>query len=189
MVFINEWLPNPVGNDAQGEWVELWNSGARLVSLDGWVLKTGGGSRAALSGTIEGQAYKVFPRSKTKLVLRNTDETLALYDTKGNLIDTSHFFGSAPEGKSVSRMNYEEGAAQPLLFSIPTPGAPNATATANLFQSRFAPGTELTRPLHGTEIFAMLLASALAITALTFFVVKRNDHLSHALFGGDERVR
>ena len=31
MIFINEWLPNPVGSDTQNEWIELWNSGVRYA--------------------------------------------------------------------------------------------------------------------------------------------------------------
>ena len=35
MVFINEWLPNPIGADAKGEFIELCNNGTVPVDLGG----------------------------------------------------------------------------------------------------------------------------------------------------------
>ena len=41
MVFINEWLPNPNGADAKGEFIELWNSGNAPINLSGWSVVCG----------------------------------------------------------------------------------------------------------------------------------------------------
>ncbi len=78
MIYINEWLPNPAGADAQSEFVEIFNSGDEPVSLNGWVLKTSGGGKLKLKGMIGGGQYLVLNRSETKLVLKNSGESLFL---------------------------------------------------------------------------------------------------------------
>ena len=43
MVSISEWLPNPKGKDADGEWFELVNTGDTDINLSGWRIAAGGG--------------------------------------------------------------------------------------------------------------------------------------------------
>src|SRR3989338_6477825 len=56
MVQISEWLPNPAGADAEGEWIELWNSGQESVPLQGWRLTDAAGRSFRLgAGRLESQ--------------------------------------------------------------------------------------------------------------------------------------
>ncbi len=49
MIYINEWFPNPVGNDATGEFVELYNSAATAANLNGYTLSDGAKKRRSNS--------------------------------------------------------------------------------------------------------------------------------------------
>jgi hypothetical protein len=207
MILINEWLPNPAGNDAQGEWVELFNSGSSSVSLDGWIIKTGGGSTSLTTGTrkynlrgtigaggstqLTTSEYLILKRTDTKLVLRNTDEKLFLYDAKGNLIDQSGFLGSAPEGKSFSRIGYNpENLTQQFAWSEPTPGAANKISlNTNILHNMYPVGTPLNKNLGVVEFWSMLLGAAVVLTAIVMFVLKRNESLFKLFFRGDEEIR
>src|SRR3989344_4653697 len=102
MILINEWLPNPVGNDAEGEWVELFNSSDVAVSLVGWELQSKDGKSVALGGSIGSHEYIGFRRQSVKVTLHNVDGELTLYSPSG-VADRQSFFGEAPEGKSFAR--------------------------------------------------------------------------------------
>jgi len=208
MVYINEWLPNPAGNDAQGEWVELFNSGSSSVSLDGWIIKTGGGLTSLTTGTrkynlkgtvgaggstqLTTSEYLLLKRTDTRLVLRNTDEKLFLYDATGKLVDESGFLGSAPEGKSFSRSalrSLGEGR-QSFVWSDPTPGAANKIALNNSIASNNYPtNIPLNENLGAVEFWSMLLGAAVVLTAIVVFVLKRNDGLSKLFFARDKEIR
>ena len=190
MVYINEWLPNPTGLDTGGEWIELFNSEKNVVSLDGWKI-TSGDSKFSLSGkSIRAQGYLVLPRSETKLVLKNTDGKIFLYDSQGQLVGSAGFLGSAPEGKSYSRIGYETGAAQNFIFSEPTPGAQNKTPLeTGLIKNNYPFGQPLNPPLGSAEFLGLLLGTAVVLTGLVMFVLKRNEDLSKLFFGGNEEIK
>mgnify|MGYP001577829346 CR=1 FL=1 len=48
MLRINEWLPNPEGADADGEWIELLNGGPEAVHTRGWSLGNASGKKIQL---------------------------------------------------------------------------------------------------------------------------------------------
>src|SRR3989344_1454212 len=121
MVYLNEWLPNPAGTDTGAEWIELFNSGGQKVFLQNWTLVSGSGKKFILSGkNIDAGGYLVLKQPETKLLLRNQNESLSLYDNQGKLVSQSSFSGSAQDGKSLSRT--EKGT---FVFAEPTPGAEN----------------------------------------------------------------
>lgn len=199
MIFINEWLPNPAGNDAQSEWVELFNSGSSTVltagnasvNLDGWIIKTSGTSKFNLKGTIGAGEYLVLKRTDTKLVLKNTDEKLFLYDMAGKLVDESGFLGSAPEGKSFSRIGYNpEGLAQQFVWAEPTPGAANKATANNLItiNNQYPLNTPLNQNLDTMEFVGLALGAAVVLAAIVMFVLKRNENLSKLFFARDEEI-
>lgn len=179
MVLMNEWLPNPAGSDSAGEWVELFNSGNTTVDFSGWQIKTKGGSRATLSGQINSGGYLVLRRTKTKLVLKNSDEGLFLYDAEGKLIDQSAFKGSAPQGKSFSRFN---GGS--FSWAEPTPGGQNRVSLdMSVAKNDYPRGVPLNRPLGVQGIILLALGVAVVFAAMTIFVIKRNADLSKLFFG------
>ena len=49
MVFFKEVLPNPVGEDAGGEWIKLVNTEEDITSLAGWSIKDASGKTYFLS--------------------------------------------------------------------------------------------------------------------------------------------
>lgn len=126
MVLISEFLPNPAGKDADGEWIELFNSGTEPVDLSGWVLKDASGKSFSLDGyRIAPAEYLVLNSKTTKIGLNNGGETLFLYRS-GDRKDQAEFSGTAGEGISVSRKIGESGLGGETVFSSsPTPGREN----------------------------------------------------------------
>ena len=190
MVFINEFLPNPLGSDAEGEWVELFNDGPAPMSLSGWVLVTKGGKEVALSGkTIGAGEYLLLPRTGTKLTLHNTDGALALYDTSGNLADEAQFLGTAPEGKGFARRDFGAGEFH-FAFTDPTPGAKNViTDNLALITNNYSFGQPLNAQLGLGGIFGLMFGAAAVIAGLIIFVLIKNENLQKLFFKRDAEIR
>jgi hypothetical protein len=178
-VLVSEWLTNPIGADAAGEWVELVNKGDTAVSLVGWTLAADAGKPYRFSAVVlEPGEYRVFPRQTTKLSLRNDSGALALMDATGEPVDAVRFIGTAPEGKSANR-----GAQGLARFAMPTPGNPNdEPALAAIVH---APPPPLTATGAGEGIagaavagFVVAVASAVALVAL----FKKNHDLAERFF-------
>ena len=163
MVQISEWLPNPAGADAEGEWIELWNSGPESVPLQGWRLTDAAG--------------RSFRRGETRLVLRNQDEKLSLFDGTGALRDQIFFPGSAPEGLSLSRSGTE------VMATEPSPGSEGLLALVG--ESGPGPGILRTGGPGGIEILSLSLLTGALLALAVYLVVKRNHELSELFFGGN----
>lgn len=187
MVFINEWLPNPAGSDLKTEFVELYNDGASSISLDGYALRTEGNKKFLLSGRIiSPHGYLLLGRSETKLTLKNSDGGLLLYGPGGDVFDHASFLGSAPEGKSFSRINYGIDASEHFVFSDPTPGAVNKVAFNNSVSVDPHPlGVPLrAASLGGLEILEIAFGLAAALAALILYAIKK-DKTSQLFFPRD----
>lgn len=117
---INEFFPNPIGKDADGEFVELFNNNGNEVNLTGWKLKDISGKTFILSQKIPRGEYLVLNYKTTKISLNNDAETIFLYDSSGNLIDKAGFSGGSVEGKSYSR-----NVNNQFIFTSPSPGKAN----------------------------------------------------------------
>lgn len=65
------------------EWVELFNTSSEPVSLVGWWIEEGAGTKTMLAGSIEGGGYLVFETKN----LNNAGDLVALKDATGRLID------------------------------------------------------------------------------------------------------
>jgi PKD repeat protein len=122
-IIINEFLPNPDGEDADGEWIELYNSGEQEVNLLNWQLDdTVGGSKSyqfSESISIKPRAYYLVNREDSNLALNNGSDEVRLFDLLGRLADDVSY-SSAKEGLSYSRD--VRGRWQ---WSVPTPGKAN----------------------------------------------------------------
>ncbi len=189
MIYINEFLPNPTGPDAAGEWIELWNSGNAAVSLARWKIKTDGGEKT-LGGTIGPGKYLLLKRSETKLVLKNTDEKIFLYDAGGKLADQSGFLGSAPEGKSFARTNYDSNndiKVQNFAWTDPTPGAPNKFfLDTSIIRNSYQANAPLNKNIGPAEFLGLLFGVAVVLAAVVLYAVKQNENLSKLFFTRDE---
>jgi hypothetical protein len=186
MVLINEWLPNPVGNDTSGEWLELFNGGNNSVNLDGWKIVSGS-SKFSISGkNIGTNGFLLLPRSETKLVFKNTDGMVSLYDASGKLVSSASFLGSAPEGKSFGRVQNGGG----FVWSEPTPGAANIISSSTaIIENVYPVGVPLNKPLGTAEFLGLMLGVAIVLTGLVVFVFKKDHGLFKLFFGRDEEIR
>ncbi|MBI4094732.1 MAG: lamin tail domain-containing protein [Candidatus Liptonbacteria bacterium] len=183
MVLINEWFPNPPGKDAEGEWVELWNSSPHEIELSGYTLSNGRGQTFALHGyRIKGEGYLVLDRATTKLTLRNQDEELSLY-ANGVLVDASRMRGSAEEGKSISR----QGEA--FFGALPTPGAANRERETHTLLSSVNPPALYAANLSASQFFLSAIVLGALISLACVFTLKTHHGLSELFFGRDEKIR
>ena len=119
-VVINELLPDPLGTQADYEYVELLNAGASAVDLRGWTIDSG--SDCALSGTLSaGDTYVVskdllIQDSACALTLLNTGDTVTLRSgpsSTGTVIDALDYNGfPTAAGESLSLDPAKADAAQ-----------------------------------------------------------------------------
>jgi endonuclease YncB( thermonuclease family) len=113
-IYINEIFPNPSGSDTGVEFIELFNSGANPILLDGW--KIGGKTKKNLKGeTIRPQQYFVFKEA----TLLNSANTIQLLAPDSSVISQVNY-PDPEEGESYSRD--EKGQ---FHWTIPTPGKIN----------------------------------------------------------------
>lgn len=128
-IIISEILPNPIGVDKDGEWIEFFNSGDKRVNLRGWILTSSAktsGKQYLFSGDnfIEPNGYLLIKRSQSNLVLANAGgETNLLFPPDKILSKVS--YGEAKEGKSYALVNNNWQWADVL-----TPGEGNISAAA-----------------------------------------------------------
>lgn len=198
MLFINEWLPNPTGPDAGGEFVELWNSGVSPINLVGWVLRTDKKHQFRLSGSVAAGGYATLSRRITKLALKNTDGELFLYDAAGALADRSWFSGAAPEGESFNRANYRaDGGAdalrgiQQFVWSLPTPGTKNnAAAEAGISENHYPVGVPLSPSRPGLlSVLGLAILAGVIFAVALWYAIKKDEDSSQLFFGRNEGAR
>ena len=104
-VVVSAALPNPVGKDLDGEWIEITNVSSAEQDLTGWLLdnKQGGSKPYELLGIrLYPGETKRFGIGVTKISLVNTQDTVRLLDPDGYTVS---IFGwkQAEEGKVYRR--------------------------------------------------------------------------------------
>lgn len=101
-ILVNEWLPNPAGDDAAGEFIELTNVGNESVSLAGWKIddEEGGSSPYTIPAgvSIAAGGFLMLEREETKLALNNDGDTVRLIDPAGKVVSTFTYEDSVDEG-------------------------------------------------------------------------------------------
>ena len=130
---ISEVLPNPYGDETEGEWIELQNTTAATVDLCGWLLddEEGGSKPYTLDGeSVQPGGYLLLPRLQTRIALNNTGDSARLFapgaaGAAGVLVDAMHY-ARAPEGESLALR--EDGHA--VWTPYPTPQQPNRFRSA-----------------------------------------------------------
>jgi hypothetical protein len=187
MIYINEWFPNPVGNDAAGEFIELYNGGAAAARLDGYALSDGAKKRFSLAGyTIPPGGYLVLKKAQDKLTLKNTDGAVFLYGPSGQVVDSASFVGAAPEGKSFSRVDYGTAPIAHFAFAYPTPGAANKTIDTTVSVRDYPLGVPLSPQLSPAGFATLLFGTASFFLLFFIYVIQKNRNISDFFFGRDE---
>lgn len=123
---LSEFLPDPDGDDAKEEWIELQNPFDKPLSLCGLWLDDGegGGPPHALgSGSIPPRAFVVFHRSQTSIALNNDADTVRLLTKIGStFIEVENVaYTRAPQKFSFAKSS----TGGMLWTSSLTPGKPN----------------------------------------------------------------
>jgi len=138
-IVLNEFLPDPVGNDCsltglEGEWVEIYNDGNQINDLAGWTIKDEGGAHSIVinsSNTLNNSTL-IGPKGSgiewlvvflNGCILNNTGgDSVSLYNPSSELVDSYSYSGTAKSGLSYARIPDGVGA---WVDPVPTPGAPN----------------------------------------------------------------
>jgi len=128
-IFINELYPNPDGDDAEGEFIELANARTVTIDLANWSLDDDeGGSHPYTFPEhtfISPQSFLAFPARSTHLTLNNTHDAARLFAPDGTLVD-SMYYDKVVEGASYGKFGGEwQWTAQP------TPGEINVLLAAS----------------------------------------------------------
>ena len=143
-VVINEFMPNPIGDDQgaaglphDGEWVELFNPTSGAVNVAGWVLYDSDNTRALpITAANTNTGATLVPALGYLAVYRDGDGDFALNNSGGDsvrlfsdhigsggvLVDSHTYVRNAPENKSFARI--PDGAPN-WIDPDPTPGAAN----------------------------------------------------------------
>lgn len=107
-VAIARLLPDPVGDDQQGEEATLRNFGVVAVSLAGWKLRDRSDRSWSLDqiGVLEATGQlgdqKTIARNGQPMTLNNAGDTVELVDSEGNVVD-SVIYSQVREGEEVIR--------------------------------------------------------------------------------------
>mgnify|MGYP001615169454 CR=1 FL=1 len=188
MVLINEWLPNPSGADSAAEWVELFNNGGEKIFLRDWTLVSGTGKKFIFKDqSVSAGGYLVLNKPETKLVLRNQNESLSLYDSQGKLVSQSAFSGSAQDGKSLARQSLGDGgfSQNSFVFAEPTPGTVNIIVKEISVTENYPVDKLLGQSIGLFDILGLALFVGLIYSFFIIVTFKNNDYLSKLFFDRD----
>jgi len=131
-IILNEFLPNPTGDDRKAEWIELKNIGTIALDLASWKLSDNKSTYIIKkedfpTTLINGQGFFVLPRQITGIALNNTGgEALKLYNPDGQLMETIEYKEAAKENQSYAR-----DKEQWFWTVTPTPGEENIITIPN----------------------------------------------------------
>ncbi len=104
-IVLNELLPNPSGPD-ETEWIEVYNAGAAIVDLQGWLIRDAAGKEYMIDGSvmIPSNGYVVIERADSKIALNNNAERVVLIAPDGVVRDAVEYLDSAQDDVSYARL-------------------------------------------------------------------------------------
>jgi len=160
-IIISEIFPNPIGNDRESEFIELYNKGDRDINLIGWSLGDNSKKRYELStgaltagsfGTdafqddsviIKAKEYLAIYRNESKIALNNSGDSVKLYqplmDEPSQVVEYEKAiedwsYNLNEEFPSKAKMKSYELGAQDYDYvwsEVVTPGRMNIIKTIN----------------------------------------------------------
>lgn len=104
-VMINEFMPNPSGEDPGTEWIELYNTTSEALDLTGWTLEDTVGTINTfnLDGkSISANSFLVIEHSESSIILNNSGDGLEL-EYFDSLIDSVSYSSDPGTDKSIGR--------------------------------------------------------------------------------------
>lgn len=105
---LNEFLPNPIGDDKLGEFIELYNPNETAINLYNFILddQKDDGSKPFifLDQTIEPSAFLILPYSLTKIILNNDQDTVRFLNSEGEVMEEIEY-SNPKEGESYNKFN------------------------------------------------------------------------------------
>lgn len=127
-LWLNEVETNPPGQDAGGEWVELYNAGSQAVNVSGWKVRGVHGSDGV--GVFEipnGTTVEAGDHERVGLkgdaYLANANETVELFPPSGGALDASVPLDDAADGPKTWQ-KAGDGLGD-WIFARGTPAGPN----------------------------------------------------------------
>lgn len=149
-VVINEWLPDPVGSDTSGEFIELFNTGSSAVDVGGWQVDDADGGSSAYTipaGTsIAAGGYLSLTRAVTKIALNNDGDTVRLLTPDGTA-KGSFAYDDSSEGLSFNK----QGSGY-VESTTATPGAVNVITASDPSTSSGQEATEGADPQYSDDV-------------------------------------
>lgn len=168
-VVVNEFVPNPAGNDdaakPAGEWVEIFNPTSTAVNLAGWVLYDAINTHALPITNLNTNTGGTSIPSKGRLVVyRNGDSDFELNNTGGDsvrlfsgligsggfLVDSHTYTVEAPENKSFARI--PDGSAN-WIDPDGTPGEANLIFIEGPDGTELDPSSDFFDPANKPELY------------------------------------
>ncbi len=132
-VVISEFIPNPVGVDSDGEWIELYNQTNSEVNLNGYSITDTEGTTHKYSisnATIAAGGFAVFDRETTGITLNNDKESLILTKPEGASCQTD-FAKDTVNPKEGNSFAYDFNSKSWKWTTTPTPGSENVFTVDN----------------------------------------------------------
>lgn len=104
-------LPNPVGDDTLGEYIELRNTGCTAVDVSGYMLSdlSGKSYRIPQGKILSSHENISFPYVATNISLNNSgEEEVFLRDVWGKLVDSYHYSGTQKDAVILTIARIDE---------------------------------------------------------------------------------
>jgi len=107
-ILINEIFPDPVGSDTKTEgieeFIELYNTSNNDIDLFNWIIEYSSGKKFEFTNSeiIKARSYYVVYRKDSKIILKNTGDTIKLYQPEKKTASQSLKYEKAQEGKSYN---------------------------------------------------------------------------------------
>lgn len=166
-LYINEIMPNPIGDDKKNEWIELYNSTLEPIDLSGFLLldKSGEAFLIPQGKIIQPKSFLVFYSSETKISLNNSGDSLKLFSSAladKVLISEINYF-SSKENYSFSRdknNNFVETKNKtPGLANIINIEKDSGEAKNNIFQEN----NQVTNTLNISKVDSAIFEQKAAV--------------------------
>ncbi len=166
-VVISEFIPNPVGVDSDGEWIELYNQTNSEVNLNGYSITDTEGTTHKYSisnATIAAGGFAVFDRETTGITLNNDKESLILTKPEGASCQTD-FAKDTVNPKEGNSFAYDFNSKSWKWTTTPTPGSTNVFTVDNIAVNPTNSGNDSAMPLPQNSCAGIMITELMPAPA------------------------